>query len=90
MFASNNWLLSKVYLSLKNHLDKIPDEIGLIGFDSLEWSTLVTPKITTIVQPAYQEGYKACEILIDRIEGINEELPNQIFKCYLNKGESTL
>lgn len=90
IFACNNWLLSTVYISLRNHLNKIPADIGLIGFDSLEWSTLVTPSITTIVQPAYEEGFKACEILIDKIEDINEELPNQIFKCTINYGDSTL
>lgn len=75
-------------MALKDYIRLIPDNLGLIGFDSLEWTNLVTPKITTIVQPAYEEGYKACKILIDKIEGMNQEPPNQIFNCYLNEGES--
>ena len=89
VFVCNNWLLDKVYLVLRNYSNLIPQKIGLIGFDSLEWTELVTPSITTIVQPAYEEGQAAARILIDRIERHNNEAPNWILKCRINQLEST-
>ena len=89
IFVCNNWLLDKAYLVLRNYWDLIPQKIGLIGFDSLDWTELVSPSITTIVQPAYEEGQAAAKILIDRIENRNEEAPNRILKCRINELDST-
>ncbi len=89
IFVCNNWLLDKVYLVLRHYPELIPGKIGLIGFDSLEWTELVSPSITTIVQPAYEEGQAAARILIDRIEEHNDEAPNVILKCRINELEST-
>jgi DNA-binding LacI/PurR family transcriptional regulator len=46
-----------------------PDDIGMVTFDELTADDLFLPAITTIVQPAYEIGYGAAEILLDRIEG---------------------
>lgn len=89
IFVCNNWLLDKAYLVLRKYSDLIPQNIGLIGFDSLDWTELVSPSITTIVQPAYEEGQAAARILIDRIENRNEEAPNRILKCRINELDST-
>ena len=46
-----------------------PRDIGFVTFDELTVDDLFTPSITTIVQPAYEIGFRAGEILLDRIEG---------------------
>lgn len=89
VFASSHLVLQLVYEALKEHLDLIPNQLGIIGFDSLEWTNLVTPSISSIVQPTYEEGYKACAMLIAQIENKALELPNVILKCTLNIKEST-
>lgn len=68
----------------------MPAQLGLIGFDSQEWSRMVSPSVTTIVQPAYEEGAAAARLIIDRLLEKNEELPNQIFECELIQGETTI
>jgi DNA-binding LacI/PurR family transcriptional regulator len=45
-----------------------PREIGLVTFDELTADDLFLP-VTTVVQPAYDIGYRAAAILLDRIEG---------------------
>ncbi len=47
----------------------IPDDIGVIGFDDLEFSNLTNPPLTTIRQPRYQMGQKAMELLTDILRG---------------------
>ena len=90
IFVCNCWLLSVVYKTIAPYKDRIPNDIGLLGFDSLEWTELSSPSITTIVQPAYEEGYIAGKILIDVIEDDNVEITNQILNCYINEKDSTL
>lgn len=89
VFAGSNWLLDKTYLVMRKYAADMPNHLGLIGFDSLEWTELAVPSITTIVQPAYEEGKKAARILIDVIEKKGEEAPNCILKCRLNEMAST-
>lgn len=89
IFVVNCFLLPRVYVALKNYRNLMPHTIGLIGFDNTEWSNFSSPTVTTIVQPAYDEGHQAAKILIDSLEGKHEEAPNQILKCNVNWCEST-
>lgn len=51
----------------------VPDDIAVTGFDGIAFAEHSTPALTTIVQPAEKMGAKACDILIDRIEGKHGE-----------------
>ncbi len=68
VFAMNSNLLELTYAAMEPYLDRIP-EIGLIGFDDERWCRYVSPSITTISQPAYEEGYTAGKVLMDAIRG---------------------
>lgn len=46
--------------------------------------------MTTIVQPAVEEGIEVAKIIIDQIEEKNEIADQQILDCYINWNESTL
>ena len=47
---------------------KTPDDIAFVTFDELTVADLCTPAITTIEQPAYDIGFRAAEILLQRVE----------------------
>ncbi len=49
---------------------RTPEDIAFATFDELTVEDIFTPAITTVVQPAYEIGFRAAEILLDRIEGI--------------------
>ena len=63
--------------------------MGLIGFDNTEWTSLSSPSITTIVQPALKKG-QATKILIDQIEGRHQEEKQQVLDCSVHWKESTI
>jgi DNA-binding LacI/PurR family transcriptional regulator len=48
---------------------RTPEDIAFATFDELTVADLFTPSITTVVQPAYDIGFRAAEILLDRIHG---------------------
>jgi hypothetical protein len=45
-----------------------PDDIALATFDEMTVDDLFKPAITTVVQPAYDIGFRAAELLLKRIE----------------------
>lgn len=89
VFVPNCWALPDIYLALKQYQNNMP-QIGLIGFDNLEWVNFSSPSITTIIQPAFKEGEEAAKIVIDQIEGKNKLDNQKILNCYVNWNESTL
>ena len=47
----------------------VPRDVAVVGYDDLEWSSLVRPRLTTIVNPAYDTGRTAGNLLLDRMSG---------------------
>ncbi len=53
----------------KNKGIRIPDDIGIIGYDDIYISNLTTPSLTTIRQPIMQMGMRSFEMLLEMLEG---------------------
>jgi DNA-binding LacI/PurR family transcriptional regulator len=47
---------------------RIPQDLALIGFDNERFAARVNPPLTTFVQPFFDVGLRAGNLLIDRIE----------------------
>ncbi|PKM52017.1 MAG: LacI family transcriptional regulator [Firmicutes bacterium HGW-Firmicutes-7] len=47
---------------------KVPDEMSIVGFDNIDMSRIVRPKLTTVSQPSYEMGRAAAKMLINIIE----------------------
>jgi LacI family transcriptional regulator len=45
----------------------IPEDVALVGYDDIEAATLVSPSLTTVVNPAYEAGQTAGRLLLDRM-----------------------
>jgi LacI family transcriptional regulator len=68
IFASNDLIaFSVVKAALKRGIS-IPQDLQVIGFDGISFSQIFYPSITTIVQPIYEMGKLATELLIQLIE----------------------
>ncbi|MFD2215661.1 LacI family DNA-binding transcriptional regulator [Metabacillus endolithicus] len=48
---------------------RIPEDIGICGFDNQEISEMTNPKLTTIDQPFYEIGYESMRMLESMIKG---------------------
>jgi LacI family transcriptional regulator len=46
---------------------KIPEDLSVIGFDNISLAEMVTPSLTTIVQPAFEMGQQAAQLLIAKL-----------------------
>lgn len=53
-------------------------DVGLVCFDDAPWAPLVDPPISVVVQPAYQVGARAAELLVQRIGGAAKGAPRTL------------
>lgn len=76
IFASD-WQAYAGIKYLKEKNIKIPDDISIIGFDDLEFSSLIEPPLTTIRQPMKKMGQIASNIILKMLKNnkfLNEHI----------------
>ncbi|WP_343463760.1 LacI family DNA-binding transcriptional regulator [Pantoea sp.] len=79
VIAANGALTLQVARALQSLALRWGEDIGLLGFDELEWAALAGVGITTLKQPTWQIGYAALERVIARIEGSDDAVYEQVF-----------
>lgn len=57
---------------------RVPEDVSIVGFDDLPFSALLTPQLTSVRQPAYDMGFKAASLLLDMLEGKNNDLLEEV------------
>ena len=68
VITGNNLMTIGALEALKDNGIRIPDDISIIGFDDLEFSTLMEPGLTAIYRDFEAQGAEAMRILISRLQ----------------------
>lgn len=69
IFAFNDLQAYGVLEYCKDHDIKVPQDLSLMGFDNLETSKVVSPKLSTVQQPIDKLSLTAASSIIGMIEG---------------------
>jgi len=77
LFCGDDLMALGALKALAEHNIAVP-ETGVVGFDDVYISDLITPALTTVHQPIYEMGFKAADLLINHIEK-NEKLSGEGF-----------
>lgn len=72
LFTTNNFMTIGAFKAIKDAGLRIPDDIALVGFDDMDWTTLGHPQLTTVAQPVYELGRTAAELVIQRIGSLGD------------------
>jgi LacI family transcriptional regulator len=75
LFCTNGPTALGVLRAFRDCGIRTPEDIAFATFDELTVADLFTPSITTVVQPAYDIGFRAAELLLDRINGTADAAP---------------
>jgi LacI family transcriptional regulator len=78
ILTTDNVLTLGAYEALQGLPGMFPERISLLGFDDLEWTTIVRPSLSVVAQPAYDIGATAARRLLDRLSG-DQSPPRNIF-----------
>lgn len=65
VFAMNDILARGVIDYITRHQIKVPDELSIVGYDYKALAQRTTPRITSMVVPAYDLGWKTAELFIE-------------------------
>jgi LacI family transcriptional regulator len=69
LFAADNLTTQNAFTAARRLGLTIPSDLSLVGFDDLDWTTLVDPPVTVVAQSPIDMGSRAAELLFARIKG---------------------
>lgn len=72
IFSTDNLMTLGAFDALQRGGYRVPEDVSLVGFDDLDWTTLVRPALTLVAQPVYELGATAASRLLARIAGEDE------------------
>jgi DNA-binding LacI/PurR family transcriptional regulator len=69
---------------------KVPEDLAVVGFDNISFSSMCDPMLTTVSQPKYDIGCTAMDLLLKTIQGELKEPVEIILENELIIRESTI
>jgi LacI family transcriptional regulator len=69
IFTASNFMTAGALHAIRELGLRVPEDVALVGFDDLDWTTLVDPPITVVAQPVIEVGRRAGELLLARLRG---------------------
>jgi len=67
IFTISDRMAIGAMLAIKEKELKMPDDIGLVGFNNEPVTSLVTPGISSVDQPSFEVGKMAAKLFIERV-----------------------
>ena len=92
IFVVSPHTLKVVYQAIRqfpNYIELFSDRLGLIGFDPEGWTQLATPPVSAIITPAYEEGVRVMEEMLQVLDGKKKET-EVVFKNIVKYRGTTL
>jgi LacI family transcriptional regulator len=69
LFVASDLMARGVLEVLKAEGIRVPEDIAIVGFDDSPVATSVTPALTTMQQPSFQQGQTMAGVLLDVLAG---------------------
>ncbi|MFN3706830.1 LacI family DNA-binding transcriptional regulator [Microcella sp.] len=67
LFAASDAIAAGAVDVLRAHGRRVPDDVGVVGFDDSAWALRCQPALSTVRQPADLLGARAAELVLDEI-----------------------
>ena len=78
LFANNKLAYGAVKAIMEAGL-RIPEDMAVVSFDAFDHTGLVTPQIASLNQPAEEIGKRACEMIVEKLTGIDADQARHVF-----------
>lgn len=76
--ATTDLLAIGAVRALKEAGYRVPQDVGVVGFDNINMSEFVEPKLTTVEQDKELMGREAWRIMKQTLDGKNKDVPHEI------------
>jgi len=88
VFASSDTMAFGAVKAIQEAGLRVPEDISIIGYDNVEWSDYITPRLTTVKQDVDKIGADAARILMNSINGKNASYIKKVVPVSLIKRDS--
>ena len=88
LFVTNYEMTLGTILAVNEAGIRVPEELSLIGFDNLQLSQIVRPRLTLVAQPLQEIAEHAAKRLLCRLNNPEEPPERILLKAQLLEGES--
>lgn len=68
IIGQNDQMALTVLHVLKRHGIRVPDDVGICGFNAFPFSSFADPPLTTARSPAYELGSLGAKVILERLE----------------------
>ena len=89
IFANNDLMAIGAIKALRKRNLQVPEDISVIGFDGIPLSEYIEPALTTVVQPIYEMGKTAANLLLEGIKRGVEPKDHIVLDTRIEVREST-
>lgn len=73
IFASSDLLAIGAMDAMRDFNLRIPEDIAVVGFDNIQMSKIIEPKLTTVAKPLHKMGVIGSRLLFDIMEGSEDD-----------------
>jgi LacI family transcriptional regulator len=78
IFAANNILAQATLIALEQQGQRVPRDVSVVGFDDVQWMSMVDPPVTTVRQPVADMARSAAELTVRRLRDGREGPPSTV------------
>jgi LacI family transcriptional regulator len=64
--------------SLTKRGRRIPEDMAIVGYDDVEFASVLSTPLTTVRQPKYELGYRAAQLLLDETQHPEQHSHQQV------------
>jgi LacI family transcriptional regulator len=75
VFACNDLMAVGAISGVRKNGRRVPEDLAIVGFDDIALASFTNPPLTTIVQPKYEMGVLAAQMLMERIR--DKDMPSR-------------
>ena len=69
VFCANDLMAIGALDAIRDRGLRVPDDLALVGFDDIDAAAMITPALTSVVNPAFETGRAAGSLLLERMTG---------------------
>lgn len=73
LLCTSNTIAIGAIAALQERRVQIPEEMAIVSFGDMEWTTLLSPPLTVITQPTIEMGRQAGLMLLEYLEDVPED-----------------
>jgi len=74
VFVANDYMALGAIAAANAAGLQVPGDLAIVGYDNREFSRVLPPQLTTVSLPVYEMGFRAAELLWQKIQGEQAEI----------------